>query len=609
VEAEKRNKCIKFKKCTRALFYVLFLSWSLSANAYVQSRTQTDSLVHWTASVNVLDIFLNPTNTQGYQASSVQAQVANAVAQWNGKSRIIIRQNATSFSGQNNINEIYFSTDPSVFGGGTGVVGVTQVLFKNNTGEMLEADILINDDFYFSTTLTDLEYLGNVITHEMGHFMGLGHSQVSGSTMFYALSRGQNQIDEDDKAGVYAIYPTGDTSKGSITGKIVGGPALSAVFGAQVQAISLKTGHVAGANISEIDGRFVIDGLDKNDQYYIFNGPVAQIGLPARFSNARSDFCNSSKKYRGSFYQGCGSSNEGYPQAINLTASTIDIGNVTIRCGLDVPVDYISKKTELVNLFDLQDGVLSGIGNSFVGYFSTQELAQGGMTDHFKINYSPITTAEWSAIASSGDLYLELKVLNQSFFSAFKANVSVSRPSGAIGGLPKYVQKFDGWLSLDSVIRIPINRGNPSDNEIDITITPENMATFEFPTSLPFTKADYFPAPENFEDSVRFYLVSASIVKDNGNSTYSLVSYKNKQFSDNTTCSDAINTYALSNFSATGTSSAPAKKKSEGVACGTVDMSGGSGNGPGGFFIGLILSLILCSLTSSIIREPKSLKL
>jgi hypothetical protein len=268
-----------------------------------------------------------------------------------------------------------------------------------------------------------------------------------------------------------------------------------------------------------------------------------------------------------------------------------------------VPVDYFSKKTDLVNLFDLQDGVLSGVGNSFVGYFSTQELAQNGIADHFKINYSPISTADWTSISPTGDLYLELKILNQNFFSAFKANLSATRPSGAVGGLPKYVQRADGWLDINSVMRIPINRGNPSDNEIDITITPENMATLQFPALLPFTKADYFPAPENFEDSVKFYLVSASIVKDNGNSTYSLVSYKNKQFTDNSSCSDAVNTYALTSFSATGVATGTTKKKSEGVACGTVDMGGSSGSGPGGFFIGLILSLILCSLASSIIKE------
>lgn len=576
--------------------------------SYVQNRTQSDSYVHWTNSITTIDIFLNPSNTQSLATGGVQSQVANALAQWNGKSRISIRQNTSNFTGQVSLNEIYFSTDPAIFGGGSGVVGLTQVLFKNNTGEILEADILLNDDFTFSTSMTDSDYLGNVITHEMGHFLGLGHSQVNGATMFYSLSHGQNQLEGDDKAGVYSIYPTADSTKGSITGKIVGGPNLASVFGAHVQAISLKTGAVAGASISEIDGKFIINGIDRNDQYYIYTSPLAIVGLPSRFDNARYDFCNSSLKYRGSFFQGCGLSEEGFPQTVPLTSAQTDVGNITVRCGLDVPVSYISKKNDSVNLFDLQDGMTSDIGNSFVGYFSSQELAQVSTEDKFQINYSGVSTAGWSSMAASGDLFLELKVLNQSFYSGYKANVSVSRPSGALPTPAAYIQKPDGWLNIETIMRIPINRSITSDNDFEVSIAPEDMSQSPLPLSLPYSKYEYFPASYNFEDSVKFYLVSASIVKDNGNSTFSLVSYKNKPMTDNTTCPDAINTYALTNFSATGSTPATSKKKSEGgVGCGTVDMSGGPGNGPGGFFIGLILSLIFCSLASSITKNQKQL--
>jgi hypothetical protein len=144
-----------------------------------------------------------------------------------------------------------------------------------------------------------------------------------------------------------------------------------------------------------------------------------------------------------------------------------------------------------------------------------------------------------------------------------------------------------------------------SDNNFEISVTPLSIET---PSSgLPFVKTDYFPASNYFEDSLIFYLVSASIVKDNGDSTYSLISSKNDQLSDNTQCPDAINTYALSSYTVKGASDSTAKKKEEGIACGTVDMNGSSGNGPGGFFIGLIFSLIICSLTSSINRNNKTI--
>lgn len=584
---------------------ILFLSWFSSSDAYVQNRSSTDALVHWTGAVSTLDIFLNPTNSQTLLTADVTAQVTASIAEWNGKSRITIRQNSTPSSNQENVNEIFFSTDPSIFGNGTGVVGITQVYFKNNTGEMLEADILLNDNFEFSTDINEANYLGNVITHELGHFLGLGHSQVPGSTMFYALSRGQNQIADDDKAGVYSIYPTGSTSKGSLTGKIIGGKSLAGVFGAHVQAISLKTGHISGASISDLDGTFSIAGLDRDDQYYIYTRPISLVGLPSRYNSARFGFCNSSKKYRGSFFQSCGSSGEGHPLAVKLNSSSVAVGNITIRCGLDVPVDYIQNKDQTPALFDIQSNVSSGVGNAFVGYFSSQDIASSTI-DYFKMGYSNVS---WDAISpvASGSLYVELKVLNQSFYSPFKANIVVKRSGVNIAVPPIYLQEADGGLNLETKVRIPINRVVQSDNDFEVSVTPEIMEFPNFPSGLPNMKADYFPAGATFEDSLYFYLVTASIVRDNGNGTFTQVSYKNEVTTDNSSCPDAINTYALTNYSATGTSSAaPAKKKDNGIACGTVDMSGGPGNGPGGFFIGLIFSLILCSLTSSIIKHNKT---
>jgi hypothetical protein len=59
-------------------------------------------------------------------------------------------------------------------------------------------------------------------------------------------------------------------------------------------------------------------------------------------------------------------------------------------------------------------------------------------------------------------------------------------------------------------------------------------------------------------------------------------------------CTDAINTYALTNFSAKGISSNSDRKKVAG--CGTVVDSNdgaGGGGGPGGFMVGLLLCFII----------------
>ncbi|MBY0416035.1 MAG: matrixin family metalloprotease, partial [Bdellovibrionales bacterium] len=183
------------KTTINIIFTALLICYSATLEAYIQNRTDNDAVVHWSNNLSTIDVYLNPANTQGYSTSLIQSEVASAVAQWNGKSRLTLRQFASSTTNQSNVNEIYFTTDSTIFG--SGVVGITQVFYKNNTGEILEADILINDTETYSSNMLDQDYLGNVITHEMGHLLGLGHSQVIGSTMFYALTRGQNKIDED----------------------------------------------------------------------------------------------------------------------------------------------------------------------------------------------------------------------------------------------------------------------------------------------------------------------------------------------------------------------------------------------------------------------------
>lgn len=564
----------------------LLLMLTSEAFGYVHNQTKSGVVVHWPAQSTTIDLFVNPQNSEGLLDSELQAMVGNSIAEWNGVSRINIRQNETPLKAQENFNEFYFSNDPNIFNG-LGVIGVTQVGFKNETGEIVEADILINENFTFSSDPLELKYLGNVITHEVGHFLGLGHGQVSGSTMFYALTRGQHKIADDDKAGLYSTYPSGDPALGSLSGTIVGGRNLTKVFGTHVQALSVKTGKIMGASISELNGKFRIDGLPQNDQYLIYTSPIQQLGLPSNYANARSDFCEASKKYRGSFFQSCGSSAEGYPQAVSLNSSALEVGNITIRCGLDSPPEYLQQKNMTPTDFDLNDTAHPGLGGSFVGFFSSAEMSAGDLQDFFRLNLSQVN---WSALSVSPSLYLELKILNQTFYSPFKANIVIKRPSGNTTIAAKYIQESDGWLNLETVARVPINRVLLSDNNFEIQVSPESMES-SLPAGIPLTNEDYFPSYAELKDGLFFYLATATIVEKNADGSYAQVSSKTHSLSENTQCPDAVNTYALASYNVNGTSSNSERKKAAG--CGTVDMDSGTGSGPGGFLLGLFCCFIL----------------
>jgi hypothetical protein len=98
-------------------------------------------------------------------------------------------------------------------------LALTTVTFNVETGEIYDADVEINsgdeDSFAIGSIGPHDIDLSSVVTHELGHFLGLSHSNVVGATMMPSLSQGQTSlatIEADDIAGVCAIYPPDRTT-------------------------------------------------------------------------------------------------------------------------------------------------------------------------------------------------------------------------------------------------------------------------------------------------------------------------------------------------------------------------------------------------------------
>jgi hypothetical protein len=71
-----------------------------------------------------------------------------------------------------------------------------------------------------------------IITHEYGHALGLGHTNIGGSTMFPSVSGGGvsiRSIAADDKAGVQFLYGAASPSKPRIDYVLVSGAAIDLV--------------------------------------------------------------------------------------------------------------------------------------------------------------------------------------------------------------------------------------------------------------------------------------------------------------------------------------------------------------------------------------------
>jgi len=571
--------------------YLTLLLIAFDLNAYVLEKTTSGKQVQWMGAQPVVDVYVNVTNTQGLNETSLNNIISNSISEWNSSSGITLRKNSTIGQNQEFLNEIFFSNDPTFFNGSE-VVGVTLKKYGTNDGVISEADVVIRDSG-LSTASSEVNYVGNILTHELGHVIGLVHSQVHASTMFWSLFRGQSKLISDDKSGAVDIYPPSVVTKKKITGKIVGGASLIGVFGAHVDAISLSTGAVVGSSVSEIDGNFSINGLHVNDKYFIYVRPQVGVGVSDYYKNARKNFCDGSTNYRGSFYQACGGSHIGFPTAVEMNSQNVDIGKISIGCDLEVPPEYMQKKGT-GNSFELNSTLTEGIGNSFVGYFSSQEINSITTEDKIKFNLANITASEWSQLSSS-DLYLEVKVLNQNFNSSFKANIEWDR-GGAVTTLsPKYQLESDGFVNINSIFRIPINKTTAAENTFNIKIKPEKLAPTQLISGVPYSATDIIPDYSNFADSMYFYFITGHIVKSNGDGTFSEVSSRKYNVSDNSLCPDGPNTYSISKYTITGTSTQEEKKKNA-VSCGTIDTDNQSGGGPTSLMLGFILALFFSAI-------------
>lgn len=111
-----------------------------------------------------------------------------------------------------NANIIMFRRNGWPYPDASTVLGLTTVTFESKTGIIRDVDIEINATrFEITTEDAGVAYdLQSILTHEVGHFLGLAHSNDLEATMYAKHKGGSTELRtlaDDDVAGVCLIYP------------------------------------------------------------------------------------------------------------------------------------------------------------------------------------------------------------------------------------------------------------------------------------------------------------------------------------------------------------------------------------------------------------------
>lgn len=240
----------------------------------------------------------------GVTAAQLQTVAAQSLATWANAGHVVL---SSQFQGFTNLDPIDgdgqtvigFQAHPEL----DRVLGETTFVNSTTTGEIIESDIFLNSIASWSVAAggqSGRYDVQSVLTHELGHFLGLGHSALgetelrSGgrnvlgkrAVMFPIAYASGSTVDRnlqaDDVAGITDIY--GDSTASSQLGAIQGRVTLNnvGVFGAHVTASNPATGEtVAGYTLTD-RGEFVISAL-KPGQYIVRVEPLDDIDLDSVF--------------------------------------------------------------------------------------------------------------------------------------------------------------------------------------------------------------------------------------------------------------------------------------------------------------------------------------
>lgn len=187
------------------LLLIIIISFGFSPKSYAYQ------LIGYKWAGGAYNYYINPIGVDnGVDYSSKSSTVINAAANWQSVSTTNVSlnyQGTTTNTGwgiNDGVNVVTWKTN----GWSGNVIGLSTSWYSGS--QILDSDIKLNTAFANDSRMSQL------VTHEVGHSLGIGHTQEQGATatqdeinaIMYWLLQSQTDLNQHDMCAITAIYPS-----------------------------------------------------------------------------------------------------------------------------------------------------------------------------------------------------------------------------------------------------------------------------------------------------------------------------------------------------------------------------------------------------------------
>jgi hypothetical protein len=188
-----------------------FITAAVALSMVLSTRAQAYALLGYIWQQGSMTYYINPANMD-LPTSAIEPAIRAGADAWRLQSGASFSFLFAGFSAQSTTTDD--GTNLVMFRNASSGSAIATTYSWFSGTRLIEADMVFWDGgFQFYTGTTGCSggfYIEDVATHEFGHALGLGHSEVGSATMYPSIStcsQGSRQLDADDIAAVLSLYP------------------------------------------------------------------------------------------------------------------------------------------------------------------------------------------------------------------------------------------------------------------------------------------------------------------------------------------------------------------------------------------------------------------